>query len=76
MFRNRKTVKHIEVKTSYWVAFYDYSKCLKSRSPFNYKPTKEIHENQVSEYDFNPSPHGRGEGGGGELLPSFRLFYL
>ena len=49
MFRNIKTVKHIKVKASWWVAFID----IQDHSPFICKPTQEIHDKSVTEYDFD-----------------------
>ena len=50
MFRNIKTVEHIEVQR--WVAFMDIRN-ISNNSPFIYKPTQEIHDKQVPKHDFN-----------------------
>ena len=55
MFRNIKTVKHMKVKASRWVAFMDQIQNISSHSPFIFKPTQETHKNQVPKYDFNKS---------------------
>ena len=51
MFRNIKTLKHIWVKASWWVTFMDIQN-ISNHSPFICKPTQEIHDKQVTEYDF------------------------
>ena len=52
MFRNIKTVKHIEAQSFLVDGFYGYSK-YPNHSPFIYKPIKEIHDMQVPKYDFD-----------------------
>ena len=52
MFRNIKTVEHMKVKASWWVAFMDIQN-ISNHSSFIYKPTQEIRENQVPKYHFN-----------------------
>ena len=52
MFKNMKTVKHIKVKASWWVAFVSVRN-ISNHSPFICKPTREIHDKQVPKYDFN-----------------------
>ena len=52
MFRNIKTVKHIKVKASWWMDFTDIRNISKY-SPFICKPTQEIHDTEVTEYDFD-----------------------
>ena len=55
LFRNIKTVKHMNVKASWWVVFMDQIQNISSHSPFISKPTQEIHKNRVPKYDFDKS---------------------
>ena len=52
MFRNIKTVKHIEARAFWGVAFMDIQN-ISNHSSFIYKPTQEIDDKQVPKYDFN-----------------------
>ena len=52
MFRNIKTMKHFKVKASWWVAFMDIRN-ISNHSPFICEPQQEIHDKQVTEYDFD-----------------------
>ena len=52
MFKSTKTVKHIKPKGYWWMAFMDIQS-ISNQSPFIYKPTQEIHDKQVTNYDFD-----------------------
>ena len=52
MFRNIKTVKHIEAQSFLVGAFMDIRN-ISNKSPFIYKPTQEIRDKQVPKHDFN-----------------------
>ena len=52
LFRNIEKVKHIKIKAFWWVAFMDIRN-ISSHTPFICKPTQEIHDKQVTEYDFD-----------------------
>ena len=55
MFRNIKTVKHMKVKASWWMAFMDQIQNISSHSPFIYKATQETHKSRVPKCHFNKS---------------------
>ena len=52
MFRNIKTLKHVRVKASWWMTFIDIRN-ISNHSPFICEPTQEIHDKQVTEYEFD-----------------------
>ena len=51
MFRDIRTVEHIEAQSFSVGGFYGYSKYLKSFSI--HQPTQEIHDKQVPKCEFN-----------------------
>ena len=52
MYGNIKTVKRIKAQSFLVGDFMDIQN-ISNHSPFIYKPTQEIHEEQLPKYDFN-----------------------